>query len=105
MGKVINLNSQTGKYLNAVHSSVKVLSKFEGKLFSLMLNLAVNGPWKDWNDNIPENEVVEFDPEMFTEIDDTRIRLLKEVYDKLIMAKEELQKLNTAAGLQRDSVL
>lgn len=98
MAKVINLNSPTAGYLKEVDSAVKSLTRFEGKLFSMMLNLAVNGAWKEWNDNVPEGEVVEFHPEMFAEIDDTRIQLLKEVYDKLTIAKEELKRLKKAAG-------
>lgn len=105
MAKVIKLHSPTVEYLKEVDSGVKLLEKFERKLFAVMLNLAVKGRWKEWNDNVPEGAVAEFTPEMFADIDDARVRLLKEAYDKLIIAKDELKRLKKAGGQGMKTVL
>jgi hypothetical protein len=83
MAKVIKLNSLSDQYLKEVNSAIRQLKKFEGTLFSTMLNLAVSGPWREWDESISEGEIAEFHPSMFNDIDDPQIQQLKRLYDEV----------------------
>ena len=91
MTKVIKLISFCDPYLKEVKSTIKLLSKFELTLMSSMINLAVAGPWKTWDENLPEGEIREFTPEMFNETGDPRIEMLKDLHSKILQIKKELE--------------
>jgi hypothetical protein len=90
MTKVVKLISLSDSYLKEGKSAIKLLTKFELRLMSSMIKLAVAGPWKTWDEGLPDGEIWELTPEMFDETGDPRIQMLNDLHSKILQVKEEL---------------
>jgi hypothetical protein len=85
---------QTENYRNNLKDALENLIIVNKSIFDSLIPLAMQGELKDWNDNIPIGEVIQFDFELFKGCDDTNIQKLVHLIEKVEETFQSISNLN-----------
>jgi hypothetical protein len=70
------------------------LDKMSDHLYTLMINMMLEGELKEWDNQIENDEVHEFSLELIQACDDKNLQLLVDLFKKIEQTKEEFREHN-----------
>ena len=70
-------------YKEAISDALKNLFEVNTSIFNSLIPIAMVGELKEWNDSVPIGETHQFDFELFKNCDDTNIKLLVGLIEKI----------------------
>lgn len=88
---------QSDNYRIVLNDILKNLISVNEQLFSSMIDLAMQGELKEWNETVPVGESHHFDFELFKNSSDTNLRLLAALVEKVDATYESIKNLNGMA--------
>lgn len=86
MAKIIPFEEYRDKYQDyeqAHAATMEQLEEVSADLIQSAIDLAVAGVWRDWDKDMPEGSVFEFDPEMLLECGDPVVVGVMRVWETL----------------------
>ena len=60
-------------YERSVAEAEELIEEMTDDLFTAAVNIAMNGPWREWNESVPEGTEVELNSEMLKDSGDDRV--------------------------------
>jgi len=86
MAKIIPFEEYRDKYQDyeqALAATTEQLEEVSADLIQSAIDLAVAGVWRDWDKDMPEGSIFEFDPEMLLESGDPVVVGIMRVWETL----------------------
>ena len=74
---------QTDNYKENLKEALKNLIRVNESIFNSLIDISMQGDLKEWNDTVPIGETHQFDFEVFKNSDDSNIKLLVELIEKV----------------------
>lgn len=81
-------------YKNAVAEACQCLAESRNKLFVAMVNVAMNGEYRDLDESLDIGETFFFEKDHFKDCDDINLARLYELIDKIDQTYSSLVNLN-----------
>lgn len=82
-------------YETFVNKTSTSLEKIGNHLYTLMINLMLEGELKEWDDQIENDEVHEFSLELIAACEDKNLQLLVDLFKKVEQTREEFNRHNS----------
>lgn len=82
-------------YETFVNKASTSLEKFGDHLYTLMINIMLEGELKEWDDQIENDEVHEFSLELIAACEDKNLQLLVDLFKKVEQTRTEFNKHNS----------
>jgi hypothetical protein len=86
---------QTEYYKESLQDALKNLIEVNRSIYESIIPIAMNGELSEWNKSVPVGEIHKFDVELFEGCDDTNIKLLFEVLEKVDDIYETIKNINS----------
>ena len=86
---------QTDNYKENLKEALKNLIRVNESIFNLLIDISMQGDLKEWNDTVPIGETHQFDFEVFKNSDDSNIKLLVELIEKVDATFETIKNINS----------
>ena len=81
-------------YKQRVEEALKDLRLCQENIFTSLVNIAMEGELKEWNETVVIGEKFKFDLELFERSDDANIQILVKLFNNIDTAYESLKNLN-----------
>jgi len=86
---------QTDNYKENLKEALKNLIRVNESIFNSLIDISMQGDLKEWNDTVPIGETHQFDFEVFKNSDDSNIKLLVELIEKVDATFETIKNINS----------
>jgi hypothetical protein len=86
---IINFH-QHKQYRKELSEVVNQLTEMSSQIYSDMVNLALLGKWREWEEKQPIGAIFEFTEEMLRDTGDKNVDALAELMDKILNTKDAL---------------
>jgi len=86
---------QTDNYKENLKEALKNLIRVNESIFNSLIDISMQGDLKEWNDTVPIGETHQFDFEVFKNSDDSNIKLLIELIEKVDATFETIKNINS----------
>ena len=86
---------QSEQYRQNLKEALKNLEQVDKIIFQSIIDVAMQGELKSFNDDVPINEVHELSYQLFKGLDDKNVQLLLEVIDKIDEVYHSIANLNS----------
>jgi len=86
---------QTDNYKENLKEALKNLIRVNESIFNSLIDISMQGDLKEWNDTVPIGETHQFDFEVFKNSDDSNIKLLVELIEKVDTTFETIKNINS----------
>ena len=86
---------QTDNYKEDLKEALKNLIRVNESIFNSLIDISMQGDLKEWNDTVPIGETHQFDFEVFKNSDDSNIKLLVELIEKVDATFETIKNINS----------
>jgi len=86
---------QTDNYKENLKEALKNLIRVNESIFNSLIDISMQGDLKEWNDTVPIGETHQFDFEVFKNSDDSNIKLLVELIEKVDTTFETIKNIKS----------
>ena len=86
MSKIVKLSAHyksTAEYRMAIAETIGKMHLLEEEIHGMIVNLAVNGKWKEWSDSIPVGSEFTFTEAMLKDTGDKNVDALAALLDEV----------------------
>lgn len=86
---------ETDNYKENLKEALRNLIIVNESIFNSLIDISMQGDLKEWNDTVPIGETHRFDFQLFRNSDDTNIKLLVELIEKVDTTFETIKNINS----------
>jgi len=83
MAQIIDIKSYNQDYRDSLKVYKQDLIDFQENIYTMMINLATKGKWKEWDKKMKEGSEFTFSLDMLLNVGDKNIDKLFELYSKV----------------------
>lgn len=84
----------TDNYRENIKGALKNIINVNQSIFQSLIDISMQGEFKEWNNSVPIGETHQFDFELFKNSDDTNIQLLVKLIETIDETFETIKNIN-----------